>query len=146
MDTPVIIGLLVIAAVWSVYLLPLVFGERRDASMASAEQFDRWTHSMADVQKHTADDLASSGRNAIRRRRRNTLGLLIILAGVPLGLAWTLGSMPWLLVGLFFVSLIGLYVVLLAQMRQRRRQRLKVIHVTERMTDWEEPQVKVIAH
>lgn len=145
MDTPVIIGLLVIAAVWSVYLLPVVFGERRDAPMASTEQFDRWTHSMAHVQKHTADDLAHSGHDVIRRRR-NTLGTLILLASAPLVLAWTLASMAWLLVGLFFVSLIVLYIVLLAQMRQRRRQQQKVTHLTERTTEWDKPQVKVIAN
>jgi hypothetical protein len=31
-------------------------------------------------------------------------------------------------------------------MKQRRLQRLKVTHVAERPTEWEEPQVKVIAN
>ena len=146
MDTTVIIGLLVIAAVWSVYLLPLVFGERRDASLASTEQFDRWTHSMAHVQKHTAADLASSGRDAIRRRRRITLSVLVALAVAPLASAWYLSSVPWLLVGLFFASLTGLYLVLLAQVKQRRLALLKVTHVSERLTEWEEPQVRVVAN
>ncbi|MND01404.1 hypothetical protein D3C83_203820 [compost metagenome] len=54
--------------------------------------------------------------------------------------------MSWLLAGLFFTSLLILYVVALAQMKQRRLQRLKVTHVAERPTEWEEPQIKVIAN
>ncbi len=146
MDTTVIIGLLVIAAVWSVYLLPVVFGDRRDASLASTEQFDRWTHSMAHVQKHTAADLAASGRERIRRRRRTALGLLVGSSVVPLFLGWYLSSVPWLLAGLFFGSLVALYVMLLAQVKRRRLTQLKVTHVSERLTEWEEPQVRVIAN
>lgn len=146
METSVIVGLLVIAAVWSVYLLPVVFGERRDAAISSTEEFDRWTHSMAHVQKHSAADLASSHRETVRLRRRRTLAVLTTLTAGGLGLAWYMGSFAWLLVGLFFASLIVLYLALLAQMKQRRNLRLKVTHVAERPTEWEEPQVKVIAN
>ncbi len=146
METSVIVGLLVIAAVWSVYLLPVVFGDRREGSLSSTEEFDRWSHSMAHVQRHTAADLASSRRNAIRSRRRRALGLLGILAIASFGLAWSANSLAWLLVGLFFVSLVGLYLAVLAQMKQRRNLRLKVTHVSERPAEWEEPQVKVIAN
>ena len=114
--------------------------------MSSTEEFDRWTHSMAHVQKHTAADLAASHKDQIRLRRRRTLGLLAALAVVCLGAAAYLGSIPWLLAGLLFASLIGLYVAALAQMKQRRLQRLKVTHVSERPTEWDEPQVKVIAN
>lgn len=114
--------------------------------MSSTEEFDRWTHSMAHVQKHTAADLAASHKDQIRVRRRRTLGLLAIFAVLCLGAAAYFGSVPWLLGGLFFASLIGLYVAALAQMKQRRLQRLKVTHVSERPTEWDEPQVKVIAN
>ncbi len=144
METSVIVGLLVIAAVWSVYLLPVVFSDRREGSMTSTEEFDRWSHTMADVQRHTAADLASSNRGVIRSRRRRTLVGLILLTTVSLGLAWYVNSLAWLLVGLFFTSLVGLYIAVLAQMRQRREARLKVTHVAERSADWEEPQVRVI--
>lgn len=145
METPVIVGLLVIAAVWSFYLLPVVFGERRDGPVNSTEEFDRWTHSMAYVQKQSAADLAASHREVVRQRRRRTLVVLASLAGVSLFGAWYLDSMPLLLAGLFFGSLIALYLAMLAQMKQRRNQRLKVTHVAERPSDWEEPQIKVIA-
>jgi Flp pilus assembly protein TadB len=146
MITPLIVAALVIGAIWAVYLLPAVFGERGSASMSSTEEFDRWTHSMAHVQKHTAADLAASHKDQIRLRRRRTLGVLAALAVVCLAASAYLGSIPWLLAGLFFASLIGLYVAALAQMKQRRLQRLKVTHVSERPTEWDEPQVKVIAN
>ena len=144
METSVIVGLLVIAAVWSVYLLPVVFSDRREGSINSTEEFDRWSHSMADVQRHTAADLATSSRGVIRLRRRRTLVSLIGLTTVSLGLAWFTDSSAWLLVGLFFVSLVGLYMAVLTQMTKRRAARLKVTHVAERPAELEEPQIRVV--
>lgn len=144
METSVIVGLLVIAAVWSVYLLPVVFSDRREGSINSTEEFDRWSHSMADVQRQTAADLVSSNRSAIHLRRRRTLVSLIGLTIVSLGLAWFADSLAWLLVGLFFVSLVGLYMAVLTQMTKRREARLKVTHVAERSAELEEPRVRVI--
>lgn len=146
MDAPLIIAALVIVAVWAVYLLPNVFGERGSTSMNSTEEFDRWSHSIAHVQKKSAADLAASHKDQIRTRRRRILVLLTFVAVACLGAGVYTGSMPWLLAGLFFTSLVVLYVVALAQMKQRRLQRLKVTHVAERPTEWEEPQVKVIAN
>lgn len=145
MTTPLIVAALVIGAIWAVYLLPSVFGERSAASMSSTEEFDRWTHSMAHVQKHTAADLAASHKDQIRIRRRRTLGMLALLAVAGFGAAAYFGSLAWVLVGLFFTSMFVLYVAALAQMKQRRLQRLKVTHVSERPTEWDEPQVRVIA-
>jgi hypothetical protein len=146
MEASVIVGLLVIAAVWAVYLLPVVFSDRRGTTLSSTEEFDRWSHSMANVQRQSAADLAASSRDLIRTRRRRTLAILATLVVVSFGLAWYQGSLAWLLAGLFFGSLIGVYMALLSQMKQRRAQRLKVTHVAERPAEWEEPQVKVIAN
>jgi hypothetical protein len=143
METSVIVGLLVIAAVWSVYLLPVVFGERKEA-MSSTEEFDRWSHSMAYVQKHTASDLAASHRDAIQHRRRRTLVTLLGLTALGLFGAWYFNSLPLLLSGLFFGSLVALYLLVLAQVNQRRNLRLKVTHVADRTSEWEESQVKVV--
>jgi hypothetical protein len=145
METSVIVGLLIIAGIWSVYLLPVVFGDRRDAPMSSTEEFDRWSHSIANVQKHSTAELASSSRDLVRQRRRRVLGMLGFLTVVSLAMAGTQRSIAWLLAGLFFVSLVVLYLVVLTQMRQRRNLRLKVTHVAERPGEWEEPQVRVIA-
>lgn len=145
MTTSVIIGLLVIAAIWSVYLLPSVFGNRQNAPLNSTEEFDRWTHLIADVQKRPYSKGDVGHRDIIRLRQRRTIALLIILALGTAALAWWQNSMPLLLVHLFVDSLIALYVAALAQMKQRRQWRLKVSHVSER-PEWEEPQVRVIAN
>ncbi len=145
METSVIVGLLVIAGIWSVYLLPVVFGDRRDTAMSSTEEFDRWSHSIANVQRHSTAELAASSRDAIRLRRRRTLMILATLTVGSLVMGWRSGSVSWLLAGLFFMSLVALYLVVLTQMRRRRNMRLKVTHVSERPTEWEEPQVRVIA-
>lgn len=146
MTTIVIVGLLVIAGIWAVYLLPVVFGERNTTPLSSTDEFDRWTHSMANVQRHTVAELAQSSRELVRARRRRTLITLGVLAIGSLGAAWRMGSMPWLLIGLFFVSLVFLYVSLLVQMKQRRDERLKVTHVAERTPEWDETPIKVIAN
>ena len=146
MDTPLIIGALVIAAIWGVYLLPVVFGERGGASMSSTEEFDRWSHSMAYVQKQSAAELRANHRDQIQTRRRRTLMTLVLLSVGSFVAAWQFGSIAWLFGGLFFLSLILLYVAVLAQMKQRRLERLKVTHVAERPKEWEEPQIRVIAN
>lgn len=146
METSVIVGLLLIAAVWSVYLLPSVFGDRQNAPLNSTEEFDRWTHLMADVQKRPYNRNAVGERDIIRLRRRRTIAILATLALVTAGLALWQNSLPLLLLHLFIDSLIGLYVVALAQMKQQRQWRLKVTHVAERPAEWDEPQVKVIAN
>lgn len=145
MQTSVIIGLLLIGAVWAVYLLPSLFGDRGNAPMNSTEEFDRWTHLMADVQKRPSQN-GRTTRSVVRSRRRRTLALLGIAALATLALAVIQSSMAWLLVNLFVDSLVVLYVVALAQMKRRRQNRLKVTHVSERPAEWEEPQVKVIAN
>ena len=104
MTTPLIVAALVIGAIWAVYLLPTVFGERGSASISSTEEFDRWTHSMAHVQKHTAADLAASHKDQIRTRRRRTLMALAVLAVVGFIAAAYFGSLPLLLTGLLFTT------------------------------------------
>ncbi len=146
MPTTIIIGLLVIAGVWSVYLLPSLIGDRRNAPLSSTDEFDRWTHLMADVQNRSFSKGQVSQRDLIRLRRRRTLAILVVLALGTVALAWWQGSWAWLLVHLFFDSLIALYVAALTQMRQRRQRRLEVSHVSGRQSDWEEPQIRVIAN
>jgi hypothetical protein len=145
MQTSVIIGLLVIAAIWSVYLLPSVFGDRQNAPLNSTEEFDRWTHLIADVQKRPYSKGEVGQRDVIRLRRRRAMAILIGLALITAGLAWWQNSLPLLLLHLFIDSLIALYIAALAQMKQRRQWRLKVSHVSER-PEWEEPKVRVIAN
>ena len=144
MSTSVIVSVLLIAAVWGVYLLPKYFGDRQ-TSMNSTEEFDRWTHLMADVQKRSREG-GIKQRDVIRYRRRRTIALLLVLAGATGAMAIAQWSLPWLLVHLFIDSLIVLYLAALSQVKRRRQQRLKVTHVSQRPTEWEEPQIRVIAN
>lgn len=144
--TSLIIGLLVIAAVWSVYLLPLVFGERRNAPITSTQEFDRWSHSLSYVQRQTPQDMVASRRDMTQRRRLRVMTALVALTLGVLGIAWYRNSMAWLLTGLFFGSLLGMYLVLLAQMKQQRLRRIERTHVAERHAERDEPQVRVIAN
>lgn len=146
METPLIVGLLVIAAVWSIYLLPAVFGDRREASLHSAEEFDRFTHLMADVQKRPRSSIVPETRTTVRNRRRIVLGVLIGLAVATGAMALMQMSLAWLLVNLFVDALVFLYIAALAQVKQRRQYRLKVTHVSEQRPDFAEPQIKVIAN
>ena len=146
MEASILVGLLLIAAVWSVYLLPSLFGDRQNAPLNSTEEFDRWTHLMADVQKRSFSRGQSSQRDLVRWRRRRTLAVLIVLAIAAGVMAWLQNSWSWLLVHLFFDSLIVLYVTALSQMKRRRQWRLKVTHVAERPAEFEEPQIRVIAN
>lgn len=146
METPLIVGLLVIAAVWSIYLLPSVFGERREASLHSAEEFDRFTHLMADVQKRPRSSIVPESRNTVRGRRRVVLTVLAVLAVTAGAMALWQMSMAWLLIHLFVDGLLFLYIAALAQVKQRRQYRLKVSHVSDQRPDFEEPQIRVIAN
>lgn len=146
METPLIVGLLVIAAVWSIYLLPSVFGDRREAAMHSAEEFDRFTHLMADVQKRPRSSIVPESRNTVRSRRRVVLGVLVVVALATGLMAFFQSSWGWLLIHLFVDGLLFLYIAALAQVKQRREYRLKVTHVSEQRPDFEEPQIKVIAN
>ena len=82
----------------------------------------------------------------MRWRRRRAFVMLITLALAAVGVAWWQGSLAWLLVHIFFDSLIVLYVAALSQMRKRRQWRLQVSHVSDQHTDWEESRVRVIAN
>ena len=146
MDTPIIIGLLVIAGVWSVYLFPSLLGDRRNAPTSSTEEFDRWTHLMADVQKRPLSKGQVGRRDLMRWRRRRAFVTLVTLALGAVGVALWQGSWGWLLAHVFFDSLIVLYVAALSQMRKRRQWRLQVSHVSEQRADWDESKIRVIAN
>ncbi|MEX1037698.1 MAG: hypothetical protein WDZ96_02440 [Acidimicrobiia bacterium] len=146
METPLIVGLLVIAAVWSIYLLPSVFGDRREAALHSAEEFDRFTHLMADVQKRPRSSIVPETRDTVRARRRAVLGALVLAALATGAMALLQSSLGWLMFHLVVDGLLFLYIAALAQVKQRREYRLKVSHVSDQRRDFEEPQIKVIAN
>jgi hypothetical protein len=143
--TPLIVAGLIIAAVWALYLLPSMFGDRRDAPLSSAEEFDRLTRLMADVQKRQYDVRKSSARNLVRIRRRRTVWGLALVASATLALAWKTESFNWLLVHLLVDVLIAWYVAMLVQLRQRQAARVASRYFAERPDEWSEAPVRVIA-
>jgi hypothetical protein len=146
MDGPLIVGLLVIAAIWSIYLLPSVFGDRQQATLHSADEFEKFSHLMADVQKRPRSSIVPESRNIVRHRRRIVLGILIGAALVTAGVAFWQMSFGWLLIHLTIDGLLFLYIAALAQVKQKRQWRLKVSHVSDQRPDFEEPQIRVIAN
>ncbi len=143
-EGPILIGALVIAAIWGVYLFPSLFGNRKEAPLSSTEEFDKWTHVMADVQRRGFSARRSSARDIVRVRRRRALGVLIVAAVAALLLAYLQRSTPWLLVHLTIDALIALYVAMLMQIKQNQIARAARDHAIDRT--FEEPvPVRIVA-
>ncbi len=145
MEASILVGLLLIAGVWGIYLFPSFFG-RKDAPINSTEEFDNWTHVMNDVQSRPFSSRQINERDVMRSRRRRVFLILGVLALGSLYMAWSSGSWAWLLVHLFLDSLIVLFAAAVSQMNQRKRERMKLVHVSERTASSAEPQIRVIAN
>jgi hypothetical protein len=145
MLTPIIVAGLVIAAVWGLYLLPGIVGERRTTPINSTEEFDRVTRKMADIQRHSYDARVASARDLIRIRRRRATIVFVILAAASAFLAWREGSLNWLLLHLGIDACFAWYLAMLAQLRQRHAQRVANRYFSDSETVWEEFPVRVIA-
>ena len=125
MVTPVIVAGLILAAVWGLYLLPGMFGERRSTPLNSTEEFDRLTRVIADVQRRaTYDARLSNNRDQMRTRRRRALAALIVIAIATLVIAWRRHSLNWLLVHIGIDACLAWYLAMLSQIRQRQAQQL----------------------
>jgi hypothetical protein len=143
MVTPIIVAGLVIAAVWGLWLLPGILGERRTTPVNSTEEFDRLTRMMAEVRREGYDAQRASVRDTVRMRRRRTTAVLIVLAVVTAMAAWRLQSLNWLLVHLGIDACLAWYIAMLSQLRQRHAARLASRYFTEG-PDWDESRVRVI--
>lgn len=142
---PFIIAALVIFAVWGIYLLPSVFGHRREAPLTSTQEFDKFTRKVADVQRHQYDAGSSNARDIVRKRRRRTLIVLGSLSLVTLVLAWRFQSLNWLLASLAVDAGIALYLAMLAQLRFQRAAKVSSRYFADHSLTPEEPQVRVVA-
>lgn len=145
-EAPLLIAALVILAIWGTYLFPTFFGKRRSAPLNSTEEFDRWTHVMADVQNRTYAASTSATRGTIRSRRRKVLGLLIGVAMVSLAVSFVTGSVWWLVIHLGADALIAAYVGLLLQVKQQQASRVAEKHVASRPHDADEPPIRIVAN
>ena len=144
-DAPLLIAALVIFTIWGIYLFPSLFGRRRNAPLNSTEEFDRWTHVMAEVQGRSYSSRRVSTRDSIRARRRRALTVLIGTAVALLVLAFVTKSVWWLVGHLAVDALIAAYVGLLLQMKQQQAARVAEHHVLVRPNDADEPPVRIVA-
>lgn len=143
-EAPVLIAALVIATIWGIYLFPSIFGSRRDAPLSSTEEFDRWTHHMADVQRRGYSARRATARDVVRTRRRRALAALIAGAVATLAVAYWQGSIAWLLVHLLFDAGIAWYVGMLLQLKQRQMARAADLHAVQE-TDHGDRQIRIVA-
>jgi Flp pilus assembly protein TadB len=134
-----------ILGIWGVYLFPSFFGKRRNAPLNSTEEFDRWTHVMADVQRRSYTARRSNARDVIRARRRRALAGLIVVAAAALVVSFTTGNVWWLVAHLVVDALIAAYVGLLLHVKQQQAVRVAHHHLMERPANADEPQVRIVA-
>ncbi|MEX1044242.1 MAG: hypothetical protein WD020_06345 [Acidimicrobiia bacterium] len=145
MTAPFLIAALVLATIWGIYLFPSISGGRKEAPLNSTEDFDRWTHLMADVQRRSMSPTRVTARDIVRTRRRRALGVLVVLAVATLVTAYATKSIGWLLVHLTVDAAIAWYIGMLMQVRQAQETRAAQVHVANRPTDADSPQVRVVA-
>lgn len=145
MPNILLIGALITAAAWGVYLIPNLTSGRRGAPLNSTEQFDRWTHVMADVQSRSYSAAQASARNIVRRRRRRTLGSLVLVAFAAMVAALALSSVGWLIAHLALDAVIAWYVGMLMQVKQREAERVANHHLETIASTADGPPVRIVA-
>jgi hypothetical protein len=146
MEAPLIVALLVIAGAWAAFLLPEVFGSRRDAPLNSTADFNRWTNVMADVQRRPFNSGVAVAREIVRARRRRTLVVLTLVALGTLVLALSRQSLNWLLGHIAVDAVIAWYLAMLIQIRQQHIQRVVGSVAEDRRFDREESKVRIVAN
>lgn len=145
LTAPFLIAALVLATIWGIYLFPSISGGRKEAPLNSTEDFDRWTHLMADVQRRAMTPSKVTARDVVRSRRRRALGVLVVLAVGSLAAAYAMQSIGWLLAHLTIDAAIAWYIGMLMQVRQQREARAAQTHVENRPHDADAPQVRIVA-
>jgi hypothetical protein len=145
MDAPLLIAALVILTIWGIYLFPSFFGRRRNAPLNSTEEFDRWTHVMADVQRRSYGAKGSPRRALQRVRRRRTLAVLVAAATITLVMAFATKSVAFLVVHLITDALLAAFIGLLLQVKQQQAVRAARHHAIVRPNDADEPPVRIVA-
>jgi hypothetical protein len=142
---PFLIAALVLATIWGIYLFPAITGGRKEAPLNSTEDFDRWTHLMADVQRRAMTPTRVTARDVVRTWRRRSIAALIGIALATLVTAYATKSIGWLLVHLTVDAVIAWYIGMLMQVRQQQEARAAQAHGATRPTDADAPQVRIVA-
>lgn len=145
LTAPFLIAALILLTIWGIYLFPSISGSRREAPLNSTEDFDRWTHLMADVQRRTLSPGRVTARDLVRARRRRALVVMVAVAVATLAAAYGFKSVAWLLGHLTIDALIAWYIGMLMQVRQQRDARVAKSHVESRPADADAPPVRIVA-
>ena len=135
-----IIFVLVIAAVWGLFLLPSLIEARREAPLMSTQRYDEVS---ARLSVNQSGPQAAAARAATNARRRRTLAITGVLALATLVAAVTTGNV-WVLAGhLVIDAFLAWYVAMLLQIR-RQQQRADLVRVHSQIPA-EIAEVRVIA-
>ena len=113
-----IILLIVIAGVWAMFLIPSFVHSRREAPIVSTQEFAQNTQRLNVVRAMAASPELSRRRHVLVARRR---ALMVLSVTAVLTLAAAIYAASLLLLGLNIVVdiMLGVYVALLLQVKQR---------------------------
>lgn len=119
-----VIFLLVIAAVWGLFLLPSLVESRREAPLASTQRYDEVAGRLSMAQR------TASGQGSVKTkaRRRRTLALSIVVAIATL-VAFIVTRQTWILaVHVVIDAFIAWFVAMLVQLRRQEQQVTVALH------------------
>lgn len=134
-----IIFVLVIAAVWGLFLLPSLVEARREAPLASTQRYDEVAGRLSMSQRGATP---TAGRASARRRRTLVLSAVVAIGTL---VAAILTSNLWVLVAHLVVdAFIAWYVAMLVQIRRQEQRIAIALHVHE-SAYVASPEVRVIA-
>ena len=144
MENILLIGALITAAAWGVYLIPNISGGWRKPPLhrPNSSMVDPCHGGRSEPQLFGDAGVAPP---VVRRRRRRTLGALTLLAIGTLAGALAFSSIGWLIGHLALDAVIAWYVGMLMQVKQREAERVAQGHIQSLATTADEPPVRIVA-
>lgn len=136
-----IIFVLVIAAVWGLFLLPSLIEARREAPLTSTKRYDQMAARLSMPQAAQANP---TNRARASARRRRTLIVASLLAAGTLAGAIITGNVWVLVAHLVIDAFLAWYVAMLVQLR-KQEQRVALARRVQEAPVESTPQVRVIA-
>lgn len=143
MDTIGVILLLLVAGVWAFFLLPALVSGRRDAPVSTTQEFTRLTERLESVRRANTDS-GEHQRRRVQARRRRVLILLVMAAAASIGVALWLNSIVLLGLHLAIDAMLAWYVVMLMQIKQRRRKPSKVVDIRSHKEKEEDDEIQIV--
>lgn len=121
-----IILLIVLAAVWAMFLFPSFFQSRREAPINSTQDFARNAARLNTVRAMATVPAIARRRQVLARRRRVLFGLTL-LAITTLAVAIFTGSVYLLAVNLVVDVLLAAYIAALVQLNQQAQPQFEAM-------------------